>query len=173
MTMHRDKSTRSDHVPAAPEIEIPGQTAVRITAPGGPEVLRLATLPVPVAGPGEVLIKVAAAGVNRHDCNQRRPPTLCLDWKSGRHRRPWRRRAAIPPRRARGGADPGGRLRALRHRFIAAGLGLASEVETDPKAALRRGLKLARQANASLLVTGSLYPVGAPRGEVSGPSAEQ
>ena len=73
MTMNRDKPTRSDHVPAPPEIEIPGrQTAVRITAPGGPEVLRLATLPVPVPGPGEVLIKAAAAGVNRHDCNQRR-----------------------------------------------------------------------------------------------------
>ena len=31
---------------------------------GGPEVLRLAELPMPVPGPGEVLIKVAYAGVN-------------------------------------------------------------------------------------------------------------
>jgi len=46
--------------------------AIVITAAGGPEVLRLETLPVPVPGPDEVLIKVAAAGVNRHDCNQRR-----------------------------------------------------------------------------------------------------
>ena len=46
--------------------------AVLITAAGGPEVLQLATVPVPVPGPAEVLIKVAAAGVNRHDCNQRR-----------------------------------------------------------------------------------------------------
>jgi len=55
------------------EAQIPRQhEAVLITAGGGPEVLRLGTRPVPVPGPGEVLIKVAAAGVNRHDCNQRR-----------------------------------------------------------------------------------------------------
>ena len=48
------------------------QEAILITAPGGPEVLRLATVPVPVPEPDEVLIKVAAAGVNRHDCHQRR-----------------------------------------------------------------------------------------------------
>ena len=55
------------------EPQIPGQhDAVVITTPGGPEVLRLATLPVPAPAPGEVLIKVAAAGVNRHDCHQRR-----------------------------------------------------------------------------------------------------
>jgi hypothetical protein len=53
--MKRDKPTRSDHIPAAREIEIPGrQTAVRITAPGGPEVLRSKTLSVLVPGPGEV-----------------------------------------------------------------------------------------------------------------------
>lgn len=38
---------------------------------GGPEVLRLVERPVPTPGPGEVLIEVAFAGVNRHDCNQR------------------------------------------------------------------------------------------------------
>src|SRR5271166_1155467 len=55
------------------DIRIPQQQkAVLITAAGGPEVLRLGTFPVPVPGPEEVLIKVAAAGVNRHDCNQRR-----------------------------------------------------------------------------------------------------
>ncbi len=40
-------------------------TAVEITEDGGPDVLTPATRPVPEAGAGEVLIKVAAAGVNR------------------------------------------------------------------------------------------------------------
>jgi NADPH2:quinone reductase len=44
---------------------------VQITKPGGPEVLQPATRPVPPPGPGEVLIEVAAAGVNRPDCFQR------------------------------------------------------------------------------------------------------
>lgn len=48
------------------------QDAIVITEAGGPEVLQTARLPVPVPGAGEVLIKVSAAGVNRHDCNQRR-----------------------------------------------------------------------------------------------------
>jgi NADPH2:quinone reductase len=46
-------------------------TAVEISKPGGPEVLLARTLPVPQAGPGQVLIKVAAAGVNRPDVAQR------------------------------------------------------------------------------------------------------
>lgn len=45
--------------------------AVAITAPGGPEVLVLSECPVPVPGPGEVLVAVHAAGVNRPDCLQR------------------------------------------------------------------------------------------------------
>ena len=45
--------------------------AVEISAPGGPEVLRLTTRPVPRPGPGEVLIAVAWAGVNRPDALQR------------------------------------------------------------------------------------------------------
>ncbi len=48
------------------------QTAIIISEPGGPEVLRSATVPLPEPGPGQVLIRIAAAGVNRHDCNQRR-----------------------------------------------------------------------------------------------------
>jgi len=44
---------------------------VEITKPGGPEVLRLAERPQPVPKPGEILIKVAAAGVNRPDVLQR------------------------------------------------------------------------------------------------------
>jgi putative PIG3 family NAD(P)H quinone oxidoreductase len=45
---------------------------VEITEPGGPEVLKAVERPDPVAGPGEVLIRVAAAGVNRPDVLQRR-----------------------------------------------------------------------------------------------------
>lgn len=46
-------------------------TAIEIAEPGGPEVLKPVTTPVPAPGPGEVLIKVAAAGVNRPDVVQR------------------------------------------------------------------------------------------------------
>ncbi|OYX65626.1 MAG: NAD(P)H-quinone oxidoreductase [Sphingomonadales bacterium 32-64-17] len=45
--------------------------AVTISEPGGPEVLKLVEQLVPVPGPGEVLVKVAYAGVNRPDCLQR------------------------------------------------------------------------------------------------------
>ena len=48
-------------------------------------------------------------------------------------------------------------------RALAESLGLVSEVEPEPKRALKRGLELAREANAWLLVTGSLYLVGALR----------
>lgn len=46
-------------------------TAVEISAPGGPEVLRPCTEPVPVPGHGEIIIRVAWAGVNRPDALQR------------------------------------------------------------------------------------------------------
>ena len=46
-------------------------TVVEIARPGGPEVLVPATRPVPAPGPGDVLIHVAAAGVNRPDVMQR------------------------------------------------------------------------------------------------------
>ncbi|MDP2264045.1 MAG: NAD(P)H-quinone oxidoreductase [Hydrogenophaga sp.] len=45
--------------------------AVEISAFGGPEVLRLTERPAPVAGVGEVLIRVSASGVNRPDVLQR------------------------------------------------------------------------------------------------------
>ena len=45
--------------------------AVDITQPGGPEVLQPADRPQPVPKDGEILIKVAAAGVNRPDMPQR------------------------------------------------------------------------------------------------------
>lgn len=45
--------------------------AVEITRPGGPEVLQLKERPLPAPRAGEILIKVAAAGVNRPDVLQR------------------------------------------------------------------------------------------------------
>lgn len=46
-------------------------TAIGISEPGGPEVLKPIRLPVPVPGTGEVLVRVRAAGVNRPDVMQR------------------------------------------------------------------------------------------------------
>lgn len=46
-------------------------TAIAISEPGGPEVLKPETVPVPRPDRGEVLIRVAAAGVNRPDVIQR------------------------------------------------------------------------------------------------------
>ena len=45
--------------------------AIGFEAPGGPEVLRIQTSPLPRLRPDGVLIKVAYAGVNRPDCLQR------------------------------------------------------------------------------------------------------
>lgn len=45
--------------------------AVEITKPGGPEVLQMTEAPAPVPGPGQILIEVAYAGVNRPDALQR------------------------------------------------------------------------------------------------------
>ncbi|SMF68579.1 NAD(P)H-quinone oxidoreductase [Allosphingosinicella indica] len=47
-------------------------TAIDFEAPGGPEVLKPFERPVPKPGAGEVLIQVAAAGVNRPDVMQRK-----------------------------------------------------------------------------------------------------
>lgn len=47
-------------------------SCVEIERPGGPEVLKPATRPVPGPGAGEVLVQVAAAGVNRPDVLQRK-----------------------------------------------------------------------------------------------------
>jgi putative PIG3 family NAD(P)H quinone oxidoreductase len=52
--------------------KIPSQmTVIGISKPGGPEVLVPETRAVPAPGPGEILIKVMAAGVNRPDVAQR------------------------------------------------------------------------------------------------------
>ncbi|NKB26695.1 MAG: zinc-binding dehydrogenase [Rhodobacteraceae bacterium] len=56
---------------------------VEISEPGGPEVLKPAERPIPVPRHGEVVIKVAFAGVNRPDALQRagsyRPPATASD----------------------------------------------------------------------------------------------
>jgi putative PIG3 family NAD(P)H quinone oxidoreductase len=56
---------------------------IEISAPGGPEVLRAALRPRPAPGPGEVLLKVEAIGINRPDIQQRRglypPPPGATD----------------------------------------------------------------------------------------------
>lgn len=58
-------------------------TVVEIAAPGGPEQLKTASRPVPKPGDEEVLVKVAAAGVNRPDVMQRQgrypPPAGASD----------------------------------------------------------------------------------------------
>ena len=64
--------------------ELPAtMTAIEIAEPGGPDVLRAAERPTPEPGLGEVLVKVAAAGVNRPDVLQRKggypPPPGAAD----------------------------------------------------------------------------------------------
>ena len=68
----------------SPNESIPNEmTVVEIAAPGGPEQLRVAKRPVPRPGVGEVLVRVAAAGVNRPDVMQRQgrypPPAGASD----------------------------------------------------------------------------------------------
>jgi len=62
----------------------PGMLAVVITAPGGPENLALQTVDDPVAGPGQVVLDVAATAVNRADLMQRMgqypPPPGAPPW---------------------------------------------------------------------------------------------
>ncbi|WP_431838735.1 NAD(P)H-quinone oxidoreductase [Cellulomonas sp. Y8] len=57
---------------------------VQVKSPGGPEQLQVAERPDPEPGPGEVLVRVAAAGVNRADLLQREgrypPPPGAPDW---------------------------------------------------------------------------------------------
>jgi putative PIG3 family NAD(P)H quinone oxidoreductase len=58
--------------------------AIRIREPGGPEVLGVGEIDLPEPGPSQVLVEVAAAGLNRADCLQRRgfypaPPGVPAD----------------------------------------------------------------------------------------------
>ncbi len=56
----------------APDGAVPREMRqVVVPAPGGPEAMRVERGPVPAAGPGEVLLRVLAAGVNRPDIVQR------------------------------------------------------------------------------------------------------
>ena len=45
--------------------------AIRVHAPGGPDALRYEDVPRPTPGPGQVLVKIEAAGVNFIDVYQR------------------------------------------------------------------------------------------------------
>ena len=51
---------------------MPKAKAVRIREPGGPEVLEIGEIDVAAPGPTQVLVEVAASGLNRADCLQRR-----------------------------------------------------------------------------------------------------
>src|SRR5256884_5238704 len=66
-------STRNWATGAPPRRAIIASTmrAVEISRPGGPEVLKVVDLPKPAPKPNEILVKVAAAGVNRPDLLQR------------------------------------------------------------------------------------------------------
>ena len=72
--------------------------AVVISEPGGPDVLTIEDRPIPVVGEGEVLIAVAAAGVNRPDVMQRKglypPPPGASDIPGLGDLRAWSRRSA-------------------------------------------------------------------------------
>ena len=50
----------------------PNMSAITVASPGSPEMLRLTTVPTPQPAAGEVLIRVAAAGINAPDLAQRR-----------------------------------------------------------------------------------------------------
>ena len=63
---------------------MPNAKAIRIREPGGPDVLEIGEIEVPEPGPTKVLVEVAAAGLNRADCLQRRgfypaPPGVPVD----------------------------------------------------------------------------------------------
>ncbi|MGD8824395.1 MAG: NAD(P)H-quinone oxidoreductase [Myxococcales bacterium] len=63
---------------------MPKAKAIRIREPGGPDVLGIGEIEIPKPGPTQVLVEVAAAGLNRADCLQRRgfypaPPGVPAD----------------------------------------------------------------------------------------------
>lgn len=68
---------------------------IEISQPGEPEVLKLAERPIPTLAPGEILVKVAASGVNRPDVMQRRgqyaPPPGASDIPGWRSQEKWLR----------------------------------------------------------------------------------
>ena len=71
--------------------------AITIARAGGPEVLEPVTRPLPQPGAGQVLIKVAFAGINRHDCGQRIRgfgPPGAITWFCGKRER-WNFSASV------------------------------------------------------------------------------
>jgi NADPH:quinone reductase-like Zn-dependent oxidoreductase len=62
--MHDNERTRPMALPSR-------MRQIRFTRPGGPEVIALEEADLPKPGPGQILVKVAYAGVNRPDCLQR------------------------------------------------------------------------------------------------------
>ena len=115
-------------------------TVVEAREPGGPEVLVTARHPIPVPAAGEVLVAVAAAGVNGPDLVQRRghypPPPGASDLLglevSGDRRRPRRGRRRLVGRRPRHRPDQRRRLRRILH-------GRRTPLPSDPRARHARG----------------------------------
>ena len=58
---------RPAHLVHPAEIEVSSMRAVYFNSYGGVEALQVGELPTPVPGPGQVLVKVAACGLNRLD----------------------------------------------------------------------------------------------------------
>ena len=88
-------------------------TAIAIRAPGGPEMLVPEQRPLPQPAEGEVLVKVAAAGVNRPDVMQRLGPLSAADGRD-RHSGPRnRRRGGRARRRRRRAGSSGDQVMAL------------------------------------------------------------
>ena len=71
-------------------------TAIEISTPGGPEVLKPKTMPTPKPAAGQILVKVAAAGVNRPDLMQRAGSLSAAAWPLA-PTRPRNRRARWRP----------------------------------------------------------------------------
>ena len=65
---------------SAPDVLADSMTVIAISEPGPPDVLKAEQRRIAVPHEGEVLIKVAAAGVNRPDVLQRQG--ACRAWKS-------------------------------------------------------------------------------------------
>ena len=63
--------TLASTIPMNPDRTPRTMRAVIITAPGGPEVLRIEERPVPIAGRGEVVVRIHGSAMNRADVLQR------------------------------------------------------------------------------------------------------
>ena len=133
--------------------------AIVITEPGGPEVLSWAEVPDPVPGPGEVVIDIAAAGVNRADLMQRQgfyppPPGAPPYPRAASGLRPDRRAWRRGHRLAAGGRG----VRPTRRRWLrgaggrAAGPAAARSPDGVSGSAARRGLP-----EAACTIPGTVY----------------